>query len=63
VIGNSTAVAISNAYCPDHRTAANAGSKPAIQLALDTAGNVMKEFWPDLNRKLSRKHRHRALPE
>ncbi len=62
VLGNSTAVAISEAYYPDHRTAANAGSKLAIQLGIDTAGNVMKEFWPDLNRKLSRKHREAALP-
>ncbi|MGO9966262.1 MAG: hypothetical protein ACLPY2_03225 [Bryobacteraceae bacterium] len=62
VLGNSTAVAISNAYYPDHRTAANAVSKLGIQLALDTAGNVMKEFWPDINRKLSRKHREAALP-
>jgi hypothetical protein len=63
VIGNSTAVAISNAYCPDHRTAANAVSKLGIQLGLDTAGNIMKEFWPDLNRKLSRRHREAALPK
>jgi hypothetical protein len=63
LIGNSTAVAISNAYSPDHRTAANAVSKLGVQLGLDTAGNVMKEFWPDLNRKLSRKHREAALPK
>jgi hypothetical protein len=63
VLGNSTAVAISNAYVPDHRTAANAVSKLGIQLGLDTAGNVMKEFWPDLRRKFSRKQREAALPE
>ena len=63
LVGNSTAVAISNAYSPDHRTAANAVSKLGIQLGLDTAGNVMKEFWPDIDRKLSRKHREAALPK
>jgi hypothetical protein len=63
LIGNSTAVAISNAYSPDHRTAANAVSKLGIQLGLDTAGNVLKEFWPDLNRKLSRRHTEAALPK
>lgn len=56
LIGNSTAVAISNAYYPDHRTASNAVSGLSIQLGLDTASNVLKEFWPDIERKLSRKH-------
>jgi hypothetical protein len=59
LIGNSTAVAISNAYYPDHRTASNAVSGLSIQLGLDTAGNVLKEFWPDIERKLSRKHHGR----
>jgi hypothetical protein len=59
LIGNSTAVAISNAYYPDHRTASNAVSKLSIQLGVDTAGNVLKEFWPDLERRLSRKHHDR----
>ena len=57
VLGNATAVAISNAYVPDHRTAANAESKLAVQLAVDTLGNVMKEFWPDLERKFRHKDR------
>ena len=57
VLGNATAVAISNAYVPDHRTAANAESKLASQLAVDTMGNVMKEFWPDLDRKFRHKDR------
>jgi hypothetical protein len=57
VIGNSTAVAISNAYYPDNRTASEAISKLGIQLAVDMTSNILKEFWPDLNRKFSRKHR------
>lgn len=55
VAGNATAVAISNAYYPDNRTAGNAVSKLAIQLGVDTAGNLLKEFWPDLAHKFSRK--------
>ncbi len=55
--GNATAVAISNAYYPGNRTAGAAVSALAVQLALDTAGNLLKEFWPDLSRKLSRKPR------
>jgi hypothetical protein len=57
VLGNSTAVAISNAYYPDNRTASDAVSKLGIQLSIDMASNVLKEFWPDVERKLSRKHR------
>jgi len=56
VVGNSTAVAISMAYYPDGRTAADAASSLGTQLAVDTASNIVKEFWPDLERKLSKKH-------
>jgi hypothetical protein len=57
VIGNSTAVAISNAYYADNRTATDGVSKLGIQLGVDMAANVLKEFWPDLERKFKRKHR------
>jgi hypothetical protein len=56
LIGNSTAVAISNAYYADNRTAADAVSKLGTQLGVDMAANVLKEFWPDFERKLHRKH-------
>jgi hypothetical protein len=54
--GNATAVAISNAYNPARRTAADAAAKFGLQLGLDMAGNVMKEFVPDIYRKFSHKH-------
>ena len=57
IAGNSTAVAISNTYYPDNRTATNAISKLGVQLSVDAASNVLKEFWPDLDRKFSKKHR------
>ncbi|HLN03666.1 MAG TPA: hypothetical protein VK335_30550 [Bryobacteraceae bacterium] len=56
-VGNSTAVAISEAYYPDNRTAGNAISKLETQIAVDMAANIVKEFWPDFQRKLSRKHK------
>jgi hypothetical protein len=56
-LGNSTAVAISNAYYPDNRTASNAVSKLVVQVSVDTASNILKEFWPDFERKFTRKHR------
>jgi hypothetical protein len=61
VVGNSTAVAISEAYYRDNRTAKDAGSELALQLGVDTFGNVLKEFWPDIARKFARKHARRDV--
>jgi hypothetical protein len=61
IVGNSAAVAISNAYYPDNRTAGNAVAKLGMQLGVDMCGNVMKEFWPDLQRKF-RPRRHVGQP-
>jgi hypothetical protein len=55
VAGNATTVAISNAYYPDTRTVADNVQKLSIQLATDMFSNVLKEFWPDIKRKLVRK--------
>jgi len=53
--GNATAAAIANLYYPDNRTAGAAASKLAMQLGIDAVGNLMKEFWPDLEKKFSHK--------
>ena len=55
IFGNSAAVAISTAYYVDNRTAADAAGKLGAQLGVDMAANVLKEFWPDLERKFRRK--------
>ena len=60
--GNATAVAISNAYNPSNRTAADSAGKLAIQLAIDMAGNILKEFAPDLHRKLGKKKHPSSNP-
>jgi len=60
IVGNSTAVAISNAYYPDNRTVSNALVKLGAQISVDTAANILKEFWPDMERKFSKKHHDRA---
>ncbi len=57
ILGNSTAVAISNAYYQDNRDAASALTKLGTQIGVDLAANVLKEFSADLNRKFFRKHR------
>jgi len=56
IVGNSAAVAISNAYYANHRTGGDGASKLGMQVGVDMASNVLKEFWPDLRRKFGRKH-------
>jgi len=50
VLGNATAVAVSNVYYRDGRTRSANLSKLAVQLAVDMAANIVKEFAPDLAR-------------
>lgn len=56
IAGNSAAVAISTAYYANNRDAQDASVKLVSQLGVDIAANILKEFWPDLNRKFSRRH-------
>ncbi len=58
VLGNSTAVAISNAYYTDNRDANDALIKLVTQLGVDGAANILKEFSPDIYRKLSGRKFH-----
>ena len=54
-LGNASAVAISNAYYPDSRTAGDNAEKLIEQVGIDAASQVLKEFWPDIKRKLFHK--------
>jgi len=56
IAGNSVAVAISNAYYVDNRNAGDAVSKFGMQIGVDMAANILKEFWPDLRSKFRHKH-------
>ena len=55
VAGNSTAVAISMAYYPENRDVGDAVSKLGVQLGVDMAANILKEFAPDIGRKFHHK--------
>jgi hypothetical protein len=57
IAGNSVAVAISNGYYANNRNAGDAVSKLGMQVGVDMAANILKEFWPDLERKFRHKHR------
>jgi len=47
-------------YIPSERTLANTTSTWGTQIGLDTVTIVIKEFWPDVQRKMSHKSRHSA---
>lgn len=52
-LGSGSAVAISNLYYPpETRNVSDNTQKLLIQVATDSFSNVLKEFWPDLKRKL-----------
>jgi hypothetical protein len=51
-LGNSVAVAVSNAYYPATRDVRDNVEKLALQVGTDSFSNLLKEFWPDIKRKL-----------
>jgi hypothetical protein len=53
--GNAAAVAISNAYYPDTRTASDNVERLLIACGTDAFSDFLKEFWPDVKRKLFKK--------
>jgi hypothetical protein len=55
-VGNASAVAISNAYYPDNRSFSSNGTKLLMQVGTDAVSQVLKEFWPDIRRKVFHKH-------
>lgn len=56
MLGTSSTVAISSLYYAKRRDAESAAVGFSTQLGAAMAANVLKEFWPDLSRKISRKH-------
>ena len=63
VLGNSTSVAISNAYYPDSRTVHDNIQKLGVQFGTDALSQVAKEFWPDVKRKWFSKHKGGSATE
>lgn len=55
-LGNGASVAVSNLYYPaDTRNVHDNVQKLGMQVATDAFSQVLKEFWPDWKRKLSKK--------
>ena len=54
--GNLMAAAIANLYYPpDNRSVGNTFEKFAVNVVSDAGFNVLKEFWPDMRRKMFHK--------
>jgi hypothetical protein len=59
--GNATAIAISNLYYPAADRGFSAGANNwGVQMGIDALGNELKEFWPDIHRRLTKKKRPAA---
>jgi hypothetical protein len=56
IAGGAAAVAISAAYYPENRDPRAASNAFEAQIGAHIASNIMKEFWPDLQRVFLRKH-------
>ncbi|HTW67230.1 MAG TPA: hypothetical protein VME17_21570 [Bryobacteraceae bacterium] len=52
IVGNATGTAISNAYTPDQRNVGDNIETWWMQIGIDSASQVLKEFWPDIKHKL-----------
>ena len=53
ILGSGASAGLSNAYYPAReRSFSNTGTQWGIDLGIDAAAYVAKEFWPDINRHL-----------
>jgi hypothetical protein len=61
-VGNGAAIAISNLYYPAaDRGVSSSLNDWGVQMGIDALGNELKEFWPDIHRRLVR--RKHAAPQ
>jgi hypothetical protein len=59
VIGAGTAAGLSSLYYPSReRSFSNTGSEWGLNVGIDAASFVFKEFWPDINRRLFKANDH-----
>ena len=57
VVGKGAGAGISNLYYPQQeRTWTKTGQKWLLQVGIDGIFNMGKEFWPDINRVVFRRH-------
>lgn len=55
-VGNSLAATTAAIYHPHERTVGDIASEAEGFIVSDTIGQVLREFWPDIKRKLQKRH-------
>ena len=55
VLGNGVGASIANLYYPDERGFGDTVSRMGTQIATDALSQVLKEFWPDIKKRLHKK--------
>jgi hypothetical protein len=56
IVGNGVGAAISDLYYKDSRNFSSTGEQWFTAVATDTFSNVLKEFWPDIKRHMTKNH-------
>jgi hypothetical protein len=56
VLGNGIVASIANSYYPDSRGFGDTMQRMGTQILTDSLSGVLKEFWPDIKRKLQKRH-------
>jgi hypothetical protein len=63
-VGNATAITISNFYYPAaDRGVSSSVHDWGIQMGIDALGNELKEFWPDIHRRLAHRKQGASSPK
>jgi len=62
LLGNGVAAAIGDIYYSDSRNFSSTAQNWYMQVATDAFSDVLKEFWPDLKRKMFKNHAQDAQP-
>jgi hypothetical protein len=55
-VGNPMAALVASSYHPHQRTVGDIGSEAGSFVLSDAIGQVAKEFWPDIKKKMTKKH-------
>jgi hypothetical protein len=55
ILGNGVSASIGNFYYPDNRGFGNTMQRMGTAIATDALSNVLKEFWPDIKKKMHNK--------
>ena len=62
-LGNGIAIGISNFYYPAaDRSASSSLNGWGLQMAIDGFGNELKEFWPDIHRRITNRRHRNSTP-